>query len=242
MIPIEILNAFGDNYIYVVEYMPGVCFAVDPGNAGPVQTFIKKHNLKLTHIFATHHHFDHIGGIAELKKQYGCQVVGPDKQRIGGIDTVVQDGDVIELGDVSVQCIATPGHTATGVCYFVTGKELDGLLLFTGDTLFVCGCGRLFECDDETMFKSLQKLAALPDETRIYPGHDYTEENLRFALTVEPDNENLKQKLNAVVQQQDQHNRPTVPSTLAEEKQLNPFLKAKTWQVFAELRQKKDVF
>ena len=227
--------------IYLVKYGPGVCFVVDPEDAQPVLAFIKQHHLKLTHILTTHHHFDHIGGIAELKKQYGCQVVGPDKQRIGGIDTVVQDGDVIELGDVSVQCIATPGHTATGVCYFVTGKELDGLLLFTGDTLFVCGCGRLFECDGETMYASLQKLTALPDETRLYPGHDYTEENLRFALIIEPENESLRKKLNAVRQNM-QEDRPTVPSTLGEEKQLNPFLKAKTWQEFARLRQKKNVF
>ena len=241
MTSIEILTAFGDNYIYLVEYEPQSCFVVDPGDAEPVQAFIRQHNLKLTHILTTHHHSDHIGGIGELKKTSGCEIIGPDKQRIAGIDTFVQDGDVLEVGEMSIRCIATPGHTATEVCYYGTGKEFDTPVLFTGDTLFVCGCGRLFECDGETMFKSLQKLAGLPGETLIYPGHNYTGENLQFALTVEPDNDALKKKLNAV-QQQNQHNRPTVPSTLANEKQLNPFLKALNWQEFAELRKKKDMF
>ena len=241
MIPVEILNALGDNYIYVVEYGPGVCFAVDPGDAGLVQAFIKKRHLKLTHILATHHHADHIGGIGALKKAFGCGIIGPDKQRISGIDTVMRDGDIMELGEITIRCISTPGHTTTEVCYYVTSPSIESGLLFTGDTLFVCGCGRLFECDGQTMYASLQKLTALPDETRVYPGHNYTEENLQFALAVEPDNESLQKKLNDV-KQKNQNGRPTVPSTLAEEKRLNPFLKAKIWQEFAQLRQKKDVF
>lgn len=241
MVTIEILNAFGDNYIYLVVCGPGACFAVDPGDAQPVLAFTQQHDLKLTHILATHHHADHIGGIGVLKKTYGCEVVGPDKQRISEIDMLVRDGNMLKFGDVSIQCISTPGHTATGVCYYVTGKATNAPLLFTGDTLFVCGCGRLFECDGKTMYTSLQKLTALPVETRVYPGHNYTEENLRFALTVEPGNESLQEKLNDV-KQQNQHGHPTIPSTLAEEKQLNPFLKATTWQKFADLRKKKDVF
>jgi hydroxyacylglutathione hydrolase len=241
MIAIEILNAFGDNYIYVVEYGTGVCFAVDPGEAAPVESVVSQRNVELTHILATHHHFDHIGGIGELKKTYGCRVVGPDKQRISSIDTVVQDGDVIELGAMTVRCIATPGHTSTGICYFMTGQPLEVPVLFTGDTLFVCGCGRLFEGDANTMFTSLQKIAALPDETCIYPGHDYTAEDLQFALRYEPDNDALQKKLDEI-HHNIRHGRPTVPSTLAEEKNLNPFLKANTWQKLADLRNKKDVF
>ncbi len=241
MISIEILNAFGDNYIYLVEYEPQSCFVVDPGDAEPVRSLIQQRNLKLTHILATHHHFDHIGGMGELKKAYGCEIIGPDHQRIAGIDTLVQNGDVLTVGDMSIRCLATPGHTSTEVCYYVTGKELDAAVLFTGDTLFVCGCGRLFECDGETMYASLQKLAALPDETRIYPGHNYTEENLRFALTLSPENELLKKKLSEV-RLNTQQGRPTVPSTIAEEKQHNPFLKAPTWQQFAQRRKRKDIF
>lgn len=239
MVAVEILEAFGDNYIYLVEYGPGVCFAVDPGDAGPAEAVVSQRNVKLTHILATHHHFDHIGGIAELKNTSGCQVIGPSE--VKGVDSVVNDGDMLELGSMSIRCIATPGHTANGVCYYMSGQKLEAPALFTGDTLFAFGCGRLFGGDGKTMFESLQKLAALPDQTRIYPGHDYTEENLRFALTFEPDNKALIQKLDQV-RHNIRQNRPIVPSILAEEKQLNPFLKAKTWQKFAELRKQKDIF
>ena len=238
---ITILPAFGDNYIYLAEYAPGKCFVVDPGDAQVVLKALKRGDLQLTHIFATHHHADHIGGVGSLKKQFGCEVVGPDTKRIAGLDTVAGDGDVIEWGDITIQCIATPGHTATSVCYCVSAASLSEPVLFTGDTLFVCGCGRMFECGGETMYASLQKLAALADETLVYPGHDYTEENVRFALTFEPDNEVLQKKL-AVVRNQNKTGQPTVPSTLAEEKQLNSFLKAPDWQTFAALRRKKDVF
>lgn len=241
MLTIETFDAFNDNYIYIVSYRRGACLAVDPGDAGPVEGFISRQNSTLTHILATHHHQDHIGGIDRLKKRYGCEVLGSDKNRIPAMGKTVSDNDTLEFGDLTVRCIATPGHTSTGVCYFMTGKPLEAPVLFSGDTLFVCGCGRLFECDGKTMFASLQKIAALPEETRIYPGHNYTEENLRFALTLEPDSAALKDKLRTV-RQQNQHGRPTVPSTLAEEKQLNPFLKAKTWQEFTERRRQKDMF
>lgn len=241
MIEIEVLDALSDNYIYAAEYSPGAYFAVDPGAAKPVESLISQKNAKLTHIFATHHHYDHTGGISELRKTHNCKVIGPDSRRIHPIDTVIDNGSCFELGDIQVHCIATPGHTSTGICYFVTGDKLQAPVLFTGDTLFVCGCGRLLECDGQTMFQSLQKIAALPGETRIYPGHNYTEENLRFALTFEPGNLALQDKLDGI-QQKDRFGHPTVPSTLAEEKRLNPFLKVKTWQQFAELRKKKDMF
>jgi hydroxyacylglutathione hydrolase len=234
-----ILSAFGDNYIYLVEYSPGKCFVVDPGDAKPV--FDALEHLQLIHILTTHHHADHIGGVGTLKHKTGCKVIGPDDKRIAGLDTAMGDGDTTELGDVTIRCIGTPGHTTTSVCYFVTGGSLGSGVLFTGDTLFVCGCGRMFECDGETMFESLQKLAALPDETLIYPGHDYTEENIRFALTFEPDDKLLQEKL-MIVQNQNRTGQPTVPSVLGKEKQVNPFLRAKDWQTFATLRRKKDVF
>ncbi|MBC8377944.1 MAG: hydroxyacylglutathione hydrolase [Planctomycetes bacterium] len=241
MIEIEVLDAFGDNYIYVVKHGPGVCFAIDPGAAKPVESLVSQRNIQLTHIFATHHHLDHIGGIEELKKMYGCEVIGPDQQRISHMDTLARDGDDFDLGDMTIHCIATPGHTSTGMCYFMTSNEPQAPVLFTGDTLFVCGCGRLIECDGQTMFRSLQKIAALPAETRIYPGHDYTEENLRFALTLSPENETLKKRLNEV-QLNTRQGHPTVPSTIAEEKKCNPFLKTATWQEFSERRKSKDNF
>ena len=238
---ITILSAFGDNYIYLLEYLPGQCFVVDPGDTKPVLDALEHLRLQLTHIFTTHHHADHIGGVNTLKQKTSCEVIGPDNKRIGGLDTLMSDGDVIELGGVTIRCIGTPGHTATSVCYYVSSDSLAQPVLFTGDTLFVGGCGRMFECGGETMYASLQKLAALPDETLVYPGHDYTEENVRFALTTDPDNALLQEKL-TLVRNQNKTGQPTVPSVLGEEKQINPFLLAIDWQTFTTLRRKKDTF
>ncbi len=236
-----ILTAFGDNYIYLVEYAPGKAFVVDPGDASVAADALEPKGLTLTHILATHHHADHIGGIDVLKQQFDCEVVSSDKKRIGATGTVVSDGDTFLIDSLTVRVIATPGHTTTGVCFYVTDSSPAQGLLFTGDTLFVCGCGRLFECDAKAMFHSFEKLADLPDETLVYPGHNYTQENIRFALTVEPDNISLKQKLD-VVAGQDRQRTPTVPSVLGEEKQLNPFMRAGTPGEFGRLREQKDTF
>ncbi len=236
-----ILTALGDNYIYLLEYASGKALTVDPGDASVVKTALSRQHLTLTHILVTHHHADHIGGIGQLKKRFNCEIISPDRKRISETDTILKDTEEIVIGDLKVRVIATPGHTTTSVCYFVTGPESESPLLFTGDTLFVCGCGRLFECAAETMFASFRKLTALSDETLVYPGHNYTEENIRFALTVEPDSLPLKQKL-AEIGQKTRNHQSTVPSTLAEEKQLNPFLKATTATQFAQLRQEKDFF
>ena len=237
----EILNAFGDNYIYLVEYAPGKAFCVDPGDASVAADALAEKGLVLTHILATHHHADHIGGIGVLQQQFDCEVVSSDKNRIPVTGIVVSGGDTFAIGSVTVRVISTPGHTKTGVCFYVTGSTLDQDMLFTGDTLFVGGCGRLFECDAKTMFHSFEKLAGLPDDTFVYPGHNYTQENIRFALTVEPDNKALKQKLEEVVEQDRQHT-PTVPSTLGEERQLNVFMRADTPGQFGCLREQKDYF
>lgn len=237
----QILNAFGDNYIYLLTYAPGRAIVVDPGDASVVTAALTQSGLALTHIFCTHHHDDHIGGVSVLKKQFDCEVISSDKNRIRPTGTAVSEGDHMQIGPLTIQVIATAGHTSTGVCYYVTGSELNAPLLFTGDTLFVCGCGRLFECDAAILFDSFDKLRGLPDETQIYPGHNYTGENLRFALTLEPDNPGLRQKLETVCKL-DISNRPTVPSTLGEEKRLNPFLRAGTPDELAELRRQKDIF
>jgi hydroxyacylglutathione hydrolase len=238
---IIILSAFGDNYIYLFEYAPGQCLVIDPGDATAVLDLLKMNDLMLTHVFVTHHHADHIGGIQTLKKETRCELIGSDRQRISGIDTVICDGQSVKLDSVTLSCLNTPGHTTTSVCYFVSGDQLESPVLFTGDTLFVCGCGRMFETSGEIMYQSLQKLTTLPDETLIYPGHDYTEENLRFALTLNPDNKLLQAKLN-IVRNQSKNGLSMVPSTLAEERQVNPFLLARNWQEFAKLRRKKDTF
>ena len=250
------IPALGDNFIYLYPYDNNNALAVDPGDYSPVTEALQKYNLNLTAILATHHHWDHIGGITELKKRTGCKVIGSDKQRIPGIDEIVEDGQIITVGDTKIQTIATPGHTHTAVCYYLpASNENDAGILFTGDTLFIGGCGRLLECNAQTMWDSLQKIAALPNETLIYCGHDYTLENYRFALEIEPHNKAVNNRLNEIKQKQ-QHGEFTVPSTISQEKQTNIFLRAATpeiknalnmprageVEIFAELRRRKDIF
>ena len=248
--------AMGDNYIYLCRYEQDKVFAVDPCDAPAVQSILKENALKLTTILITHHHWDHTAGVEDLKKKTGCIVRGPDSKRITGIDKVVTDGQILTVGEVKIQVIATPGHTSTSVCYYVPSAEKQKKgILFTGDTLFVNGCGRIFECGAMTMLDSLLKLASLPDETLIYCGHNYAAENCEFALSIEPDNAAVKERLQQIKQLQAK-GKPTVPSTILQEKAANPFLRADTAEikaalnmpgakrvdVFAQLRQRKDVF
>ena len=237
---IKILPAFGDNYIYLLTYADNRCLVIDPGEASVVLHELKRAGLELTHILLTHHHADHIGGLKQLKQKTGTIAIGPDPQRIAGLDTALQDEQSFAIDNLTIGPIATPGHTATSVCYYVTGSTLNTPLVFTGDTLFVCGCGRMFECDGQTMHRSLMKLTELPEDTLVYPGHDYTAENIEFALTLNPDRTDLRQKQNEI-QNLAAAGKPTVPSTLAQEKQLNPFL-CDDWQTFAKRRKQKDIF
>jgi len=250
------ISAFGDNFIYLCRYDENNAFAVDPGDSSSVMRILSKHGLKLTMVFATHHHWDHIGGIEGLKRKTCCQVIGGDKRRIPGIDLVVDDGQVVTVGNTKIQVIATPGHTRTSVCYYIeaSGDNKTGVVL-TGDTLFVGGCGRLIECGAQAMLDSLRKLAALPDETLVYPGHDYTIENYEFAMTIEPGSQAVRQRLQEVKQRLDAGEQ-TVPSTMLQEKTTNPFLRADTPEIkaalgmhearpveaFAELRRRKNTF
>jgi len=237
-----IISAFGDNFIYLYRCGQNEALAVDPTDGASVLRAVKTHGLSLSMILATHHHWDHTGGIAELKKKTGCRVVGGDSKRIPAIDQVVEDGDILTAGDADIQVIATPGHTRTSVCYYMPAHHNDDNgILFTGDTLFVGGCGRLFECDAQTMRDSLMKLAALPETTLVYPGHDYTEENYEFALTVEPENEAVKERLRCIRQTLNQGGQ-TVPSRIFQEQQTNLFLRADSVEAFAQLRRRKDRF
>lgn len=243
MEPIITIPALGDNYIYLYCYHQDNAFVVDPGNATPVLKVLEKHCLNLTHVLATHRHFDHTAGIEDLKKKTGCNVIAADK------------AGIIHIANTNIQVIATPGHTRDSVCYYVQPPEEHSGLLFTGDTLFVGGCGRPIECDASTMWDSLQKIAALPDDTLVYPGHDYTEENYEFALTIEPNNPAVKLRLDEIKQAQRQ-SFPTVPSTILQEKTTNVFLRAHTAEIkaalnmpnatdaeiFTELRSRKNLF
>ncbi len=225
-----------DNYIYIV-HDTNAALAVDPGSAQPVLSYLREHDLLLSAILITHHHGDHTGGVSQLQRETGCTVLGPEIRGAGNVDTPVNDGDEKDIAGILVRVIAVPGHTKDHVVYYIPALNM----VFTGDTMFVAGCGRLFGGSAEEMYDSLQKIAALGDDVNVYCGHDYTEENLRFALTVEPGNEYVKEKLVKVRDILSQGGY-TVPSTIAEEKKTNVFLGASDLNVFAELRRKKDSF
>ena len=243
-----------DNYVYLIrEPRQGAVAVVDPSVAPPVVTALRELGWTLTHILNTHHHWDHTGGNFALKAATGCVVVGPraDAERIPGLDIEVGDGDLFPFGETQARVFDVPGHTRGHIAYWFA----DAHALFCGDTLFSLGCGRLFEGTPRQMWESLSKLRRLPDETRIYCGHEYTQANARFALTIDPGNARLKARAAEVERLRAQH-LPTVPSTMGEERTANPFLRADSDElrrnldmqtadpvaVFAEIRRRKDVF
>ncbi|MGJ0516096.1 MAG: hydroxyacylglutathione hydrolase [Methylomicrobium sp.] len=254
MLEIVQIPVLADNYIYLVhDPVSQDTAAVDPAEAQPVLDILASKGWKLSYILNTHHHWDHVGGNLELQQQTGCRVIAPaaDRHRIPGIDQSVSEGDKIALGRHVGRVMFTPGHTLGHIVYHFAE---DGLL-FCGDTLFVMGCGRLFEGTAEQMWDSLQRLKALPADTRFYCTHEYTQNNGRFALTLEPDNPVLIEKMQRVAELR-AHNRPTVPSTIGEELATNPFfredspsirksiglMEAAPVQIFAEIRRLKDRF
>jgi hydroxyacylglutathione hydrolase len=255
MEPVITIPAFSDNYIYLYCYDKNNAFVVDPGDAKAVFNALEKHSLNLTHALTTHHHFDHVSGVKELKRKTGCEIFGSDKKRISVIDCAVQDRGVIAICGIHILVIATPGHTQGSVCYHVQPSKKRSGVLFTGDTLFIGGCGRPIECDASTMWDSLQKITALPDDTLVYPGHDYTEENYEFALTIEPNNRLVKKALQTIKDWQ-KLGKPTVPSNIGHERATNIFLQSNTpeiklalnmsnstdSEVFAELRRRKNLY
>ena len=247
---IEIIPCLSDNYAYLIR--DGAhCAVLDPSEAGPVKAALDKRGWRPDFILNTHHHNDHVGGNLALKEAYGAKVVGPDKDsaRIPGMDIGVDEQSGWNFAGVPVRILEVPGHTR-GAIAFVIGDNA-----FTGDTLFAMGCGRLFEGDPPMMWASLSKLMTLPDATSIYCGHEYTENNGRFALTIEPGNAALTKRV-AEVKAMRAEKRPTVPSSMGLEKRTNPFLrpgsaeirqrlgmeKASDTDVFAEIRRRKDNF
>ncbi len=234
---ITILPILKDNYAYMIETDPGIIAVVDPGEAAPVIKWLEKNNKRLTHIINTHHHGDHIAGNGALRDKYGAILAAPkaDAHRIDGTDIALEEGVVFTLGEEELQIIDTPGHTIGHIALYCESAKA----LFCGDTLFSMGCGRLFEGTAEQMWHSFEKIMALPDETRIYPGHEYTLSNGEFCERIEPDNQDLKKRISEVRDLRAQ-SKPTIPVSLATEKNTNAFLRARSAQRFAELRALKD--
>lgn len=217
MFDILLIPAFKDNYIWLLA-RDGRAAVVDPGDAGPVIARLEADGLRLETILITHHHADHQGGVAELVERWQPRVFGPAEESITGCTDPLAGGETIEVLGQRVTVLPVGGHTRGHIAYYVPGA------LFCGDTLFGAGCGRLFEGTPAQMSASLGRLAALPDDTLIYCAHEYTEANLRFALAVEPRSTALRERVERVAALR-AAGRASVPSTLREEKETNPFLR-----------------
>jgi hydroxyacylglutathione hydrolase len=251
---LEVFLCRSDNFgVLVHDPETGLTTSIDAPDANAIAQAADRRGWKITNIFTTHHHTDHVEGNLALKEQFGCEIIGPINEAVAipGLDKTMADGDSFLFGDHTVRVIETPGHTTGHICYHF----VDDKLLFAADTLFALGCGRLFERPAADMWHSLQKLAVLPDETAVYFGHEYTLSNARFALTIDPGNERLKSRA-AEIEALRAEGKFTIPTTLAMEKETNPFLRAAdpairrnllmetrtNEEVFAEIRKRKDNF
>ena len=220
---IDLLPASADNYIYLVSDLAlGLAMVVDPGDADVVRRALQKKDLHLALILNTHHHADHTAGNAKLQRDYGAPIIGPAKEanRLEGLSRGVDEGDCVTFSDLHGQVFETPGHTSGCISFYF--PELKAL--FSGDSLFSLGCGRLFEGTAVQMWSSLKKLRALPDDTQLYCGHEYSERNAAFALMLDKNNEVLKKRTNEIAQLR-KKGQPTLPVTLGLEKETNPFLR-----------------
>lgn len=227
------IPAFQDNYLWLLHDQQHA-WVVDPGDAAPVQACLQQHGLTLQGILLTHHHADHTAGVAELRQAWNCPVFGPAFETLPEPVQRVADGETLHLLGLGFQVLAVPGHTSGHVAYFAEVPN-QAPLLFCGDTLFSAGCGRLFEGTPAQMHASLQKLAALPDNTRVCCAHEYTLSNLRFAQAVEPSNSDVAAHL-LDCQALRSQGQPTLPSTVGQEKRINPFLRCHVPEVQAMAR------
>lgn len=249
---IRLFPCLSDNFGYLIhDPASKATAAIDAPEAGPILAALDMEGWTLTDILVTHHHPDHVGGIAELKRKYTCRVVAPhdNKVPIADVDVRVKEGDRVMVGGLTARVLETPGHTLDHISYIFD----DEAAAFTADALFSIGCGRVFEGTYPMMWETLLKLRALPDATRVYCGHEYTASNVKFALGIEPDNAALKARAEEVTKLR-ADNKPTIPTTIGAEKKANTFLRAdvasvaaalgmsgkSAAEVFGELRERKN--
>ena len=233
LIHIDPIEAFQDNYIWLIHNDQN-SIIVDPGDAGPVISALERKNLNLVAILITHHHADHIGGVMELQEKYPhIKIFAPQKDKYDFVNISLKNGDEINIPELQInyKIIEIPGHTRGHIAYY------DKKNLFCGDTLFACGCGKIFDGTHEQMYNSLKKISALPKSTKVYCAHEYTKKNIAFALSLNPNDVNLKsrEKLLSNVKN-------TIPSSLEEELKTNPFLKCTSFEAFKKLRDLKDQY
>ncbi len=254
MLNIEIISCLNDNYSYLLyDEDTNIVAIIDPSDFNPCDKIINKKYNKLDYILNTHHHFDHVGGNQKLKEKYKSKVLGSkiDKDRIPGIDIALREKQNFKIGNASFEVIFIPGHTRGHIAFYFKNEKI----IFTGDTLFSLGCGKVFEGTYEQMFRSLNKLKNLPIDTKIYCGHEYTKKNLEFCLQYDPDNEFLMKKSNWI-NSKIKSNSPTIPVSIGEEQKTNIFLRcnepsikkalnlnnASEQEIFSKLRDLKDSF
>ncbi|VAV95325.1 Hydroxyacylglutathione hydrolase [hydrothermal vent metagenome] len=240
MLEIVRIPVLSDNYIWLVhEPVSKETMVVDPAVAEPVLEEANKRGWKITQIWNTHWHPDHTGGNAAIKAATGSHITGPEaeKERIPTLDTMVKEGDTVRLGDVVAMVIDVPAHTAGHIAFHIPHEEV----IFVGDTLFAMGCGRLFEGSAAQMYDNMQKLAKLPGDTKVYCAHEYTQSNGEYALVAEPDNQALKDRMDAVLAARAK-GEATVPTTIGLEQATNPFMRAASVEELAERRTAKDNF
>lgn len=238
MLEVTLVPVLSDNYAYIIQSGNDIA-VIDPGDAKPIISILEEKNLKPSILINTHHHHDHIAGNEVIKNKYNLKIIGPekDRHRIPEIDQGLNEGDQLSFGDETTEIIETPGHTAGHICLWLPESKA----LFSGDTVFSMGCGRLFEGTPEQMFQSFEKIKKLPAETKIYCGHEYTQDNGTFCLSIQPDNQDLIDRMEEVKTLREK-NRPTIPSTIELELKTNVFMQAKSAEEFKKYRELKDNF
>ena len=237
---IEIIPCLKDNYSYLlIDEKKNTACVVDPSEAEPIIKYLDQNKINLKFILNTHHHFDHVGGNVKLKSKYKAKVIGykGDKNRIPEIDILLNDQEIWKEEIFEAQIIYVPGHTLGHICFYFFKNKI----IFTGDTLFSLGCGKIFEGSHSQMYKSLNKIKKLPLDTKIFCGHEYTLANSKFCLTHDSKNEKLKNKI-LEIKKKRSNNLPTIPSTIKEELECNIFLRSNSLENFSKLRDLKDNF